>query len=94
MFCTFFLHTLAKFQDSSFNVAQLVAQVYSLQNVILDKSPFCKKRAFFVRICPILTKIFKKFHLQDFFCNSIHDLHLCDNFDAFNINIEDFLDKK
>ena len=33
------------------------------------------------------------FHLQGFFCGSIHGLHLCDNFDAFNINIEDFICK-
>ena len=28
-----------------------------------------------------------------FFCNSIHGLHLCYHFDAFNINVEDFIDK-
>ena len=38
-------------------------------------------------------KIFKNFYLQDFFCDSIHDLHLRDNFGAFNINIEDFIGK-
>ena len=37
-FCIFFLHTLAKFQDSSFTVAQVISQ-----NVILNKSHFCKK---------------------------------------------------
>ena len=49
--------------------------------------------AFFVEICPILTKIFKDFHLQDFFCDSIHGLPLCDNFGAFNVNIDDFVGK-
>ena len=85
IFCIFSLHILAKFQDSSFTVAQVM-----LQNVILNKSQFCKKGAFFVRICPNLTKIF---HLQDFFCDSIHDLYLCDNFSAFNVNINNFIGK-
>ena len=49
--------------------------------------------AFFVEICPILAKIFKNFQLQDFFCDHIHGLHLCDNFGVFNINIEDFIGK-
>ena len=31
--------------------------------------------------------------IQDFFCDSIHGLHLCDNFGAFNINIDDFIGK-
>ena len=47
--------------------------------------------AFFVEISPILAKIFKNFQLQDFFCDYIHGLHLCNNFDVFNINIEDFI---
>ena len=49
--------------------------------------------AFFVEICPILAKIFKNFQLQDFLCDYIHGLHLCDNFGVFNINIEDFIGK-
>ena len=49
--------------------------------------------SFFDEIWSILTKIVKNFHLQDFFCDSIHDRHLRDNFDAFNINIEDFIGK-
>ena len=49
--------------------------------------------AFFVKICPILAKIFKKFQLQNFFGDYIHGLHLCDNFGVFNINIEDFIDE-
>ena len=49
--------------------------------------------AFFVEICPILAKIFKKFQLQDFFCDYINGLHLCDNFGVFNINIEGFIGK-
>ena len=40
--------------------------------------------AFFVEMCP---------NLQDLLCNKIHVLHLCDNFRAFNINIEDFIGK-
>jgi len=48
---------------------------------------------FSLTICPILTKIFKNFHPQDFFCDFIHGLHLCDNFGAFNINIDDFIGK-
>ena len=48
---------------------------------------------FFVEICPILANIFSKFQLQDFFCDYIHGLHLCDNFGVFNINIEDFIGK-
>ena len=45
------------------------------------------------KICLILTKIFKKFKIQDLFCHSIYALHLCDNFGAFNINIDDFIGK-
>ena len=41
IFCTFFLHTLAKFQDSNFTVAWVVSQ-----NVILNKPHFCKKGHF------------------------------------------------
>ena len=40
-----------------------------------------------------MAKIFKNFQLQDFFCDHIHGLHLCDNFGVFNINIEDFIGK-
>ena len=60
--------------------------------MIFNKSQFLK-RAFFVEICPILTEFFKIFHLQDFLCDSIHGLHLCDNFGAFYINIDDFIGK-
>ena len=49
--------------------------------------------AFFVEICPILAKIFKNFQLQDFLCDYIHGLHLCDNFGVFNINIDNFIGK-
>ena len=49
--------------------------------------------AFFVEICPILPKIFKNFQVQDFLCDYINGLHLCDNFGVFNINIEDFIAK-
>ena len=45
------------------------------------------------KICLILTKIFKKFKIQDLFCHSIHAMHLCDNFGAFNINIKDLMGK-
>ena len=49
--------------------------------------------AFFVEICQNLAKIFKNFQLQDFLCDFIHGLHLCDNFSAFNININNFIGK-
>ena len=32
---------------------------------------------------------FQTFHLQYFTCDSIHGFDFCDNFYAFNINIED-----
>ena len=38
IFCTIFLHKLAKFQDSSFIRAQVISQ-----NVMLNKSYVCKK---------------------------------------------------
>ena len=68
----FFLHTLAKFHDSSFTVAQVISK-----NVILNKSHFCKKNS-----------------SSRFFCDSIHNLHPCNNFGAFdNINIKDSIGK-
>ena len=46
--------------------------------------------AFFVKNC---NKNFQKCLSSIFYCDSIYDLHLCDNFGAFYINIENFIGK-
>ena len=62
IFCTFFLHILAKFQDSSFTVAQVISQ-----NVILNKSHFCKKWHFLSKFAQFWPK-FSKFFIFKIFC--------------------------
>ena len=51
-----------------------------------------KSHFVFVENWPILTKIFRKFHLQSFY-DYIDGLHLSDNYGIFNIIIEDFIGK-
>ena len=45
--------------------------------------------------CQNLPNFDKIFHLRDFFviCDSIHSLHLRNNFGAFNANVDDFIGK-
>ena len=43
--------------------------------------------------CQNLPNFNQNFRLQDFFCDSIHGLHLCYNFGDFNIDIDNFIGK-
>ena len=62
------------------------------QNIILNKSHFCKKSIF----CQNLSNVdqhFQKILSSRFSCDYIHGLPLRDNFGAFNINIKDYMGK-
>ena len=59
------------------------------QNVNFNKPQFRKNGIF----CQNLPNFDQNLCIQERFCDTIHGLHPCDNYDAFNTNIEDFIGK-
>ena len=59
------------------------------QNVIFNKPQFRKNGIF----CQNLPNFDQNLCILECFCDTIHGLHPCDNCDAFNTNIEDFIGK-
>ena len=53
-----------------------------------EKCKFCLSFPNFDQKFPNFDQNFRKSVYLGFFFNSIHGLHLCDNFSAFNINID------
>ena len=68
---------------------------YKIVNIDVESTKIVTKMQIMNRITLKILKMknFQNFDLQDLFCDYIHGLHLCDNFGAFNINIDNFMGK-